>query len=133
MSIRALLSAKASVEFTLDGETHSVSLRSPTAEEARELRAEFYRLGSQVSSASDGAASPQAVDEFESCIARAVKSCFVPGSEDAQMTDDEVRLFLLRIGGDKSEVVRTALRWCGIQYDAAGIDAGEGEAADSAF
>jgi len=126
MSIRELLNAKATVSFELDGASHELEMVSPTASQAQELRAEFYRLGSGMSGEQP---TPDMAVEFESSIARAVRACMPPDSDDASMSDDEMRLFLLRIGGDKSEVVRTALKWCGVNYDG---DAVGDDGADSA-
>jgi len=131
MNIVELLAAGKEVQFELDGEKHRVEMRPPTAAVARTLREQFYALGQQVNAGGDNTAADMAV-EFEVVIAGAVKACFPPDSVNANMSDDDARLFVLRIGGDKSDVVRAALRFCGIQYDAADGDDGDGDAGTDA-
>ena len=129
MNIADLLKDGADVKFELDGKTHKVKMQPPTAAAARELRDEFYRLGVQVNKGGDNASAEMA-GEFEGCIAKVVKACFPPGSAEADMDDDTVRLFVLRIGGDKSEVVKYAMNVCGIRF---GDGEEDGDGNDSAF
>lgn len=115
-NIAELLKGGEQVSFELDGKSHKVSMQPPTAAIARELRDEFYRLGERVNSAGDNAQVAMASD-FEEVIGKVVKACFPADSEEAKMDDDTVRLFILRIGGDKSQVVQYAMRVCGIRFD----------------
>ena len=128
MNIRELLQAGEDVPFTLDGKEGKVKMQPPTAAVARELRDDFYKLGVRVNDAGDNNAATLAA-EFESCTAKIVKACFKQDSDESNMDDDTVRLFVLRIGGDKSEVVKYALRVCGIRMD----DIDSTTAADSSF
>lgn len=116
MNIRELLQAEKKVNFVLDGEKHSLLLKPPSAEVARTLRDDFYKLGERVNAAGDNAQVAMASD-FEEVIGKVVKACIPVGSEAADMNDDEMRLFILRIGGDKSAVVSHALKICGIRLD----------------
>jgi len=128
-SIAELLKGGEDVQFQLDGKTHDIYMQPPTAAVARELRAEFYKLGTRVNNAGDNGAVELAA-EFESCTAKVVSACFPPDSDAAQMDDDTIRLFILRIGGDKSEVVKYALRVCGIRLD---TDDDFSDSTDSSF
>lgn len=116
MNIRELLSTEKEVNFVLDGEKHSLLMKPPSAEVARALRDDFYKLGEKVNAAGDGAQVAMA-SNFEEVIGKVVKACIPAGSAAADMSDDEMRLFILRIGGDKSAVVEYALRVCGIRLD----------------
>ena len=126
MNIRELLKAGEDVPFILDGKEGSVKMQPPTAAVARELRNDFYKLGVKVNDAGENGAAELAA-EFEACTASIVKACFKQDSDESNMDDDTVRLFVLRIGGDKSEVVKYALRVCGIRME--DVD----DAADSSF
>jgi len=128
-SITELLKGGEDVQFQLDGKTHDIYMQPPTAAVARQLRAEFYKLGTRVNK--DNSATADLATEFESCIAKIVKACFPPDSDAAQMDDDTIRLFILRIGGDKSEVVKYALRVCGVPLDDTDVDVGD--STDSSF
>ena len=128
MNIADLLKSGKSVDFQLDGKKGSVKMQPPTAATARELRDDFYKLGVRVNDAGDNGAAELAA-EFEACTAKIVKACFPPETEESKMDDDTTRLFVLRIGGDKSEVVKYALRVCGIRMD----DADDTTATDSSF
>lgn len=129
MNIAELLNNGEDIPFTLDGKKHEIHMQPPTASVARELRDEFYKLGGKANDAGDKASASLAV-EFESVIAKIVKACFPSDSEEAKMDDDTARLFVLRIGGDRSEVVKYALRVCGIRMD---IDADSDASGDNAF
>jgi len=127
-SIRELLQAGKDVPFNLDGKKGTVKMQPPTAAEARELRDDFYKLGVRVNDAGDNGAANLAA-EFEACTAKIVKACFPPDAAESKMTDDEIRLFVLRIGGDKSDVVRYALSVAGIRLG----EEDDTAATDSAF
>jgi len=114
MNINDLLKAEKEVPFTLDGKNHSVRMVSPTAATAKQLRAEFYALGNQVERANKKGGDATLGSKFEEVIAKCVSACFPADSDEAQLDEDMVRLFVLRIGGDKSEVVRYAMEVCGI-------------------
>ena len=104
-------------------------MQPPTAAVARELRDDFYKLGVKVNDAGDSGAAELAA-EFEACTAKIVKACVPSESEEAKMDDDTVRLFILRIGGDKSEPVRYAMRVAGIRL---GKEDDTSDATDSSF
>jgi len=114
MNIADLLKAKKTVVFTLDDDNHEVELRSPTAAIAKDLRAKFYAIGQKANSQK---ANADLANKFEEVLAEVVMACFVEGTSEANLDSDTVRLFLLRIGGDKSEVVRTAMEFCGIPLE----------------
>lgn len=126
--IADLLKGGDTVSFELDGKTHKIPMQPPTAAVARELRAEFYKLGNRANKAGDNATAELAA-EFESCIGKVVLACIPQDSEESKMDEDECRLFVLRIGGDNSDVVKYAMRVCGIRK---GDDVGDSDDADDA-
>lgn len=127
MNITQLLNSDKEVAYDLDGKSYKVKMCSPTAAEAESVRQKFYKLGSQVSKGND--TNPRLAEQFEDCMATAVKACFPPDSEEASLDLSVVKLWLLRIGGDKSDVVQYAMQVCGIRMNA---DDTEG-ANDTAF
>lgn len=126
MNIADLLKDGESVHFELDGKKHKVRMQPPSAATARELREEFYEVGKRINAAG-GKARLEDMPDIEATTAKMVKACFPPESDDANMDDDTVRLFVLRIGGDKSDVVKYAFKVCGVSISGDSGDAEDDE------
>ena len=112
MNITELLKKGKTVEFELNDETHTVKLAPPTAEVAREIRNKFYAAGNVEKNKlkDDGGQG-----DLESVIAECVSACFENGSDESNVPIEEVREFVMRIGGATSDVVLYSMEVCGIK------------------
>jgi len=115
MNIAELLKQEKTVNFKLAGKTHKLKMQSPSVTVAKELRTEFYALEDARKKVGGGEFShADAINLFEIFLARVVKACLPPASEEAKMDDETARQFIMSIGFDKSEVAHYAMSVIGL-------------------
>jgi len=111
MNIDELIQASKAVPFELDGKKGTLQMQSPSGEDARRLRKQFYVVQGKYSKSQDEAVLADALEDF---LPGLIRACAKPGEIDGNVTDESLQLFIHRIGFVNSEVVRYASEVSGI-------------------
>lgn len=123
MNIDELLSESKTIPFVLDGgkgKKGKVKMQSPSNTVGINVREQFFQHGKHIAAAQAAIDAGREYDGqplpigMELCCAKAVMACIAQDDPLANMTEEQARTFVRRIGCEESAVVQYAMTICGV-------------------